>query len=75
MNFPKTLDTQQLKVYTILTEKEVTRMNARVKRFADYGYNPIHLFGDFWLVRNRSRNFCKISWYRICYLPDVDIME
>lgn len=50
-------------------------MNARVKRFADYGYNPIHLFGGFWLVRNRSKNFCKISWYRICYLPDVDIMR
>lgn len=46
------------------------KMNDRVKRLADYGYNPIHLFGDWWLARNKSRNYCRFSYYTPIYLPD-----
>lgn len=46
------------------------KMNDRVKRLADYGYNPIHLFGDLWLARNKSRNYCRFSYYSPIYLPN-----
>lgn len=35
----------------------------RVKRFKDFGYNPIHLFGSWYLIRHKSRNYCKVSFY------------
>lgn len=35
----------------------------RVKRFEDGGYNPIHLFGSWYLVRHKSKRYCKVSFY------------
>jgi hypothetical protein len=36
-----------------------------VKRFKDNGYNPIHIFGDWFLVRHKSKNYTKISYYKL----------
>lgn len=33
------------------------------KRFADNGYTTIHLFGEFWLVRNYPRKARRFSLY------------
>lgn len=37
----------------------------RVKRLKEGGYNPIHLLGNFYLVRNKSKRYCKFSFYGI----------
>ena len=30
-----------------------------------YGYNPIHLFSDYYLLRTCSKGHCKFSFYTI----------
>lgn len=35
-----------------------------VKRFKDNGYNPIHIFGTWYWVRHKSKNYTKISYYK-----------
>ena len=42
----------------------------RIKRFADYGYNPIHICGNWYLIRDKSRNYCKVSLYRLIHLRE-----
>lgn len=37
----------------------------QVKRFKDNGYNPIHLFGNWYLVRHKSMNYTKFSYYKL----------
>lgn len=37
----------------------------QVKRFKDNGYNPIHLFGTWYLVRHKSMNYTKFSYYKL----------
>ena len=39
--------------------------NENIQRFADNGYNPIHLFGNWYLIRHKSKNYCKISYYKL----------
>lgn len=39
-------------------------MNERVKRLKDCGFNPIHLFGCWYLCRNKSSMYKKYSFYR-----------
>lgn len=34
-----------------------------VDDFKKYGYNPIHLFGDFYLLRNYPKPTRKFSFY------------
>lgn len=41
------------------------KLKKRVKRLKDYGYNPIHLFGTWYLVRHKSKNYTKISYYKL----------
>ena len=41
---------------------------ARINRLKKNGYNPIHLFNNFYLVRNYSKNFKKYSFYGIMYI-------
>jgi hypothetical protein len=36
-----------------------------LQEWVDYGYNPIHLFKDYYLIRLRSKNYCKFSFYTI----------
>lgn len=35
----------------------------RINRLEKYGYNPIHLFGSLYLVRNTSKRFSRFSLY------------
>lgn len=36
-----------------------------VERLKENGYNPIRLFGTWYLVRNKSKNNTKVSFYKI----------
>lgn len=36
-----------------------------LRDWVNCGYNPIHLFGDYYLLRNYSKNHCKFSFYTI----------
>ena len=45
-------------------EPKEAYVKRHVKRFKDNGYNPIHLFGTWYLVRHKSKNYTKISYYR-----------
>ena len=35
----------------------------QVEFYRYYGFNPIHIFGNLYLVRYESTHFCKFSWY------------
>lgn len=35
----------------------------QLKRFRKNGYNPVHIFGDWYFVRHKSRNYTKVSYY------------
>lgn len=37
-----------------------------INRFKDNGYTVIHLFGDYYLVRNYSTYYTKFSFYGLC---------
>ena len=41
--------------------------NGMVQRLREYGYNPIHLIGNFYLVRNYPKPAKKFSLYRIIH--------
>ena len=41
------------------------KIKKQVKRLKDYGFNPIHLFGTWYLVRHQSKDYTKISYYKI----------
>lgn len=43
-------------------------VTARINRLKQNGYNPIHLFNHFYLVRNYSKKFKKHSFYGIMYI-------
>ena len=43
---------------------------SRKERLERAGYNPIHLFGDVYLVRNRSIKARRFSMYVICVLRE-----
>lgn len=47
-----------------LKEPKEAYVKRHVKRFKDNGYNPIYLFGTWYLVRHKSKNYTKISYYR-----------
>lgn len=47
-----------------MTKKE------RVQRLKDSGYNPIHLVGNIYLVRNLSRNYKNFSFYGLMLIKD-----
>ena len=34
----------------------------RVNRLKEGGYNPIHLLGNLYLVRNKSKRYCYMDW-------------
>lgn len=34
-----------------------------LKRFKDNGYNPIHVVGQWYLVRHESKKYAKFSYY------------
>lgn len=38
---------------------------SRINRLKENGYNPIHLFKNFYLVRNYSKKYKKYSFYGI----------
>lgn len=40
----------------------------RINRLKENGYNPIHLFKNFYLVRNYSKKYKKYSLYGIMYI-------
>lgn len=44
----------------------------RIKRFKDGGYNPIHICGNWYFIRRRSRNYCKISIYELVHLKEEE---
>lgn len=41
--------------------------NGMVQRLREYGYNPIHLIGDFYLARNYPQSAKRFSMYRIVH--------
>lgn len=50
-----------------LVKKQKTKkqyVTYQVKRFKDNGYNPIHIFGTWYWVRHKSKNYTKISYYK-----------
>ena len=42
----------------------------RIKRFRDNGYTTIHLFGNWYLVRNYSVNYKKFSLWGLYHLTE-----
>ena len=48
------------------------KIEERIKRFADYGYNPIHICGNWYFIRHKSRNYCKVSFYELVHLKEDD---
>jgi hypothetical protein len=45
------------------------KINSRVLRLKENGYTTIHLFGDYYLVRNYSKFYTKFSFYGIMKIP------
>lgn len=45
-------------------------VNKRVQRLKEHGYNPIHIIGDLYLVRNFSRRAKSFSLYGFMLLRD-----
>ena len=43
----------------------MNKENGMVQRLREYGYNPIHLIGNFYLVRNYPQSAKRFSMYRI----------
>lgn len=49
-----------------LTKKELNdRICKIVERYNKNGYKTIHLFGNWYFVRNKSKNYTKISYYKL----------
>lgn len=48
--------------------------NNMVKRLRQYGYNPIHLIGNFYLARNYPKPAKKFSLYRIIHTFEPTVM-
>ena len=50
----------------------------RIKRLRDYGYNPIHLFGRWYLAREWPKTcrrwYARIPLYRPFYLHKVSVL-
>lgn len=42
----------------------------RIERLERFGFNPIHICGNFYLARNKSKNYCKFSFYKIIFIKD-----
>lgn len=36
-----------------------------LQEWIDGGFNPIHLLGDYYLLRHRSKKYCKFSYYTL----------
>jgi len=37
----------------------------RIERLKEHGYNPIHLFGNWYLVRRKSIHYRAFSTYKL----------
>jgi hypothetical protein len=50
----------------------------RIQRLKDHGYNPIHLFGRWYLGREWSKNcrrwYARIPLYRPFYLRKISVL-
>lgn len=46
-------------------EKYGDLIETMLKRYEDNGYNPIHIFDDWYLIRNTSKNYSNISYYKL----------
>lgn len=42
----------------------------RVELFEKFGFNPIHICGNFYLARNKSRKYCNFSFYKIIFIKN-----
>lgn len=57
-----------------MTDKaaQIGNKEHRIARFKTGGYTTIHLFGDYYLVRNYSKFYTKFSFYGICKITDEE---
>lgn len=50
--------------------KETTAIQRQINILRAQGFNPIHLFGDMYLVRHESIVYSKIPFYKIKIIKD-----
>lgn len=43
-----------------------------LQQWIDHGFNPIHLFKDYYLLRYYSKNYCKFSFYSLAKIHRDD---
>lgn len=49
---------------------EITEKQKKINVLCAKGFNPIHLFGDIYLIRHESTQFSKIPFYLIKKIKD-----
>lgn len=49
---------------------EVTPKQKKINLLWSQGFNPIHLFGNVYLVRHESIQFSKMPFYKIRIIKD-----
>jgi hypothetical protein len=53
----------------LLKDKELIGMHSYIQHLEKYGFEPVHLWGNWWLRRKRSNRFSRFSIYYPIHLP------